>query len=61
MDTYILQIYKGKNEKWWWSCKAPNGLIIGASSQGYARRWYAIKKAKQSWPNPKRVEIGEQD
>ena len=31
-------VYKGKNGKYYWQAKSPNGRIIADGSQGYASR-----------------------
>jgi len=40
-----LEIYRDKKRKYRWRIRADNGRIIGASSQGYARRKYCAINA----------------
>lgn len=37
-----IEIYKGKYS-WFWSCRAPNGLITGDSAEGYTTRAKALQ------------------
>lgn len=37
-----IEIYKGKH-CWFWSCRAPNGLITGDSAEGYTTRAKALQ------------------
>ena len=37
-ETTILRIYRDKVGKFRWQLKAPNGKIIGSSTQGYASK-----------------------
>ena len=39
------------NGKHRWRVLAGNHVVIAASTQGYALRWYALRKAKQSLPH----------
>ncbi len=41
------EIYKDYRSEWRWRCKASNGRIIGASSEGYQKRSDCIKNAER--------------
>ena len=36
-----IEVYKSRYS-WFWSCRAPNGLIIGDSAEGYTTRAKAL-------------------
>lgn len=41
-------LYQDSNNKWRWRRTAPNGEIVGASTQGYANKMIA-KKCNKKW------------
>lgn len=44
----IWEFYQGNREKWRWRRTAPNGRIVGASSQGYADKSECIENAERN-------------
>lgn len=40
-----VDVYKGNDGKFYYRVKAGNGEIIADSSQGYSRRWSAVRAA----------------
>jgi len=47
-DKGTCEIYKGKDNKWWWRATAENGEIVAASSQGYVNKSDCVANAKMS-------------
>jgi uncharacterized protein YegP (UPF0339 family) len=45
-DRGTLEVYKGKDDDWWWRAVAKNGNIVAASSQGYVNKSDCIANAK---------------
>jgi len=43
-------LYKDHRGKHRWRAVAGNNRVVGASSQGYALRWYAKRKASRLYP-----------
>lgn len=43
-----VNIYQDSNNKWRWQKKAPNGEIIGASTQGYESKSYCKENARRN-------------
>lgn len=41
------QFYKDNSSKWRWRRIASNGMIVGASSQGYVNKLDCIENAKR--------------
>ena len=42
-----VELYKDKNDKWRWKRIAPNGEVVGASTQGYANKSYCKENARR--------------
>ena len=42
------EIYQDNADGWRWRCKAPNGRIVGASSEGYANKADCIANARRN-------------
>ena len=42
----MFEYRKDKKGKIRWTIKSPNGLIVGASSQGFSRKYHAKYNAK---------------
>lgn len=40
-----VEIYKGKDKKWYWRLRSSNGRIVADGSQGYAGGRPAVEKA----------------
>lgn len=40
-------IYKDNKNEWRWRRTAPNGVIVGASSQGYVNRSDCLENARR--------------
>lgn len=38
MNQYRIRVYKDRKGKWRWRMQAPNGRIIGASTESYEKR-----------------------
>jgi len=45
MKTTTLTIYKDKRGKHRWRIQAPNGKIVGASTQGFSTRYLCAQNA----------------
>lgn len=45
--TDRLEVYKDSQNKWRWRRVAPNGRIVGASSQGYSGKQAALENAQR--------------
>ena len=45
-DTW--EIYTDANEEWRWRRKAPNGEIVGASTEGYKNRADCVANARRN-------------
>ncbi len=45
-NNRVWETYKDNNDKWRWRCTAPNGNIVGSSSQGYVNKSDCIENAK---------------
>lgn len=43
-----VELYKDKNDKWRWKRIAPNGEVVGASTQGYANKSYCKENARRN-------------
>ena len=43
-----VELYKDKNDKWRWKRIAPNGEVVGASTQGYANKSYCKEIARRN-------------
>ena len=46
-----VEFYQDKNDKWRWKRIAPNGVEVGASTQGYANKSYCKENAKRNGCN----------
>ena len=44
-----VELYKDKNDKWRWKRIAPNGEVVGASTQRYANKSYCKENASRNW------------
>lgn len=44
-------IYADETGLWRWRGVAGNNRVIGASEQGFRFRWYAVRKARNAFPN----------
>jgi uncharacterized protein YegP (UPF0339 family) len=44
-------VFRSKDRDYRWSLRADNGEVIADSGESYRRRSYAIKKAKELFPN----------
>ena len=42
------EFYKDGNKKWRWRRTAPNGKIVGASTEGYVNKSDCIENAKRN-------------
>lgn len=51
VQVYEVLLEDEKRTVWYWRAIAKNGRIENASEQGYARRWYAAKKAAEVYPD----------
>lgn len=40
-------IYQDNRGEWRWTCEAPNGRIVGASTEGYSSRASCLANAKR--------------
>lgn len=40
--------YKDHRNEWRWTRKAPNGNVVGASTEGYARKIDCLANAKRN-------------
>ena len=47
-----LDVYKDNKGEWRWKITAPNGKIVGASTEGYKNKTDCEQNAKR--PKPKR-------
>lgn len=45
-DTW--EFYQGNRDKWRWRRTAPNGRIVGASTQGYADKSDCVENAQRN-------------
>ncbi len=45
------EFYKDNSNEWRWRRTAPNGRIVGASSQGYVNRVDCVENAKRNGYN----------
>jgi uncharacterized protein YegP (UPF0339 family) len=45
-DTW--EFYKDPSDQWRWRRTAPNGRIVGASTQGYANRTDCVDNARRN-------------
>lgn len=43
-----VELCKDKNDKWRWKRIAPNGEVVGASTQGYANKSYCKENARRN-------------
>ena len=46
-DGMRIEIYKGRDGRWYWRMRARNGRVVADGSQGYARRrgaWHAVRR-----------------
>lgn len=39
--------YKDASKEWRWNRKAPNGELVGASSEGYKRKKHCVENAER--------------
>ena len=46
MKNPKVEVYRGKNGKWFWRSKARNGKIVGDCSFGYTRRIDCLRGLK---------------
>ena len=46
MAEETWEFYRDENDKWRWRRTAPNGRIIGASSQGYVNKSDCVENAR---------------
>jgi hypothetical protein len=53
-------IYKDEAGLWRWRGVAGNNRVIGAAEQGFRFRWYAVRKARNAFPDA-RVEYANHD
>lgn len=45
--TDRVEVYQTDDKEWRWTLHGKNGLIIGASSEGYKRRAAAVKNLER--------------
>lgn len=48
MDKDTWSFYKDSSGEWRWTRKAPNGRIVGASTQGYKNRASCVSNARRN-------------
>jgi hypothetical protein len=53
-------IYADETGLWRWRGVAGNNRVIGAAEQGFRFRWYAVRKARNAFPDA-RVEYANHD
>lgn len=45
-DAMKIEIYRGKDRRWYWRLRARNGCVVADGVQGYARQGNACNAAR---------------